>query len=984
MADVSNDDIAQLKIKTPYLTFSDKKLENDYIEYNNKKITPTVGTYLGILFVFWIVDICVEKFEDQYATKIAKLVYIFLGLFLLIPQLKPNFQKYFTIYFFIVLTTEIICIYVEKKNNDLKICIQFIYLFSFPLFYLSGYFTTFLLIITYYIIGITPSIYLNEFGFKEIKQQEFFLYSNLYLLYHRNAFIYFGAIILIFFSYYSELRHRIDFLKYHKSQGELKKDNLIMANLVPEFVRTKMQRGERGAAYGYEVVTIVFCDISEFDSLVAKLSPKDLILLLDEMYSMFDQFCFLHGLQKIETVGKTYMAAGGIKECEVNVDEITLRTHHAIRGFEFGVDILDLIEKMILTSGDKIKVKIGIHTGKVIPAVVGNHKPQFSLIGDTVNTTARMCSYSSDNCINCSEFAYEEIKQKYKDFSVTTKEVKGKGMMNLYLYNPAKNKKKEKLPFFQENSGNYIGKSLTRAAPKLIKQATKNSMRRNSNFIIQNKIEISKKHSVEENSLLIVENSFDELSNSLELLNTNKNLNTNILSKNQKIDSSLLQEKKEEQEEMTNDFLKESFLFFKFNNEVVKNGFNRYQKQKIISSETLSIVINSAILLVFLIGIYLFSQYALVSTEHISLFIIIKALLLMVLVGIIVKTQVIIKNYSSQLSWLNFGVFLGLTITNAVQMNDCSEEFLINLTLEEIITIIAINLGGLLNYMQTVITLILYIVIFFINLICNRKEHLMVKYNIYLIFTCLVLYILLFVKYYYSTLDFLQNQKSSKNLVEREKMLFNLMPLHVVQNMKDDIPVADVLDNVTLLFADIVRFTDFSACHEPVEVVKMVSELFKRFDNSTKECSVYKVHTIGDCYVAMGFTGKISMNERNYYEEAKNVCKMGESMIKIIKEVRKKVNFEKLDMRIGIHTGPVIAGIIGSTVVRYDIFGSDVLIANKMESSGLPGKINISEDTKNLLESKEMPYNLTLNKVVEIPSVGREVKCFFIENEQDN
>ena len=98
----------------------------------------------------------------------------------------------------------------------------------------------------------------------------------------------------------------------------------------------------------------------------------------------------------------------------------------------------------------------------------------------------------------------------------------------------------------------------------------------------------------------------------------------------------------------------------------------------------------------------------------------------------------------------------------------------------------------------------------------------------------------------------------------------------------------------------------------------------------------------------------------------------------------KKVNFEKLDMRIGIHTGPVIAGIIGSTVVRYDIFGSDVLIANKMESSGLPGKINISEDTKNLLESKEMPYNLTLNKVVEIPSVGREVKCFFIENEQDN
>ena len=120
---------------------------------------------------------------------------------------------------------------------------------------------------------------------------------------------------------------------------------------------------------------------------------------------------------------------------------------------------------------------------------------------------------------------------------------------------------------------------------------------------------------------------------------------------------------------------------------------------------------------------------------------------------------------------------------------------------------------------------------------------------------------------------FLKNQEESKALNEKEKMLFNLMPLHVVQNMKDDIPVADVLDNVTLLFADIVRYTDFGNCHEPVEVVHMLMELFKRFDNATKECSVYKVHTIGDCYVVMGFNGKVSMNDRNYYEEAKMYVK---------------------------------------------------------------------------------------------------------------
>jgi class 3 adenylate cyclase len=164
----------------------------------------------------------------------------------------------------------------------------------------------------------------------------------------------------------------------------------------------------------------------------------------------------------------------------------------------------------------------------------------------------------------------------------------------------------------------------------------------------------------------------------------------------------------------------------------------------------------------------------------------------------------------------------------------------------------------------------------------------------------------------------------------------------------------------------------------------MLMELFKRFDDATKECHVYKVHTIGDCYVVMGFNGKVSMNMRNYYDEAKNVCKMGECMIKIIREVRKKVNFEALDMRIGIHTGAVIAGIIGSTVVRYDIFGSDVLIANKMESSGLPGRINISEDTKRLLENQQMPYTLSFNKIVSVQGAGKEIKCYLIEKEIEN
>ena len=232
------------------------------------------------------------------------------------------------------------------------------------------------------------------------------------------------------------------------------------------------------------------------------------------------------------------------------------------------------------------------------------------------------------------------------------------------------------------------------------------------------------------------------------------------------------------------------------------------------------------------------------------------------------------------------------------------------------------------------------------------------------------------------TTIFLANQKESKTLVETEKILFNLMPLHVVQNMKDDIPVADVLENVTLLYADIVNFTNFGDKHrnEPIEIVKLLTDLFENFDNAAKACNVYKVHTIGDCYVVMGFNGKVSMNERDFYEEAKNVCKLGEEMIKIIKDVRKKVNHNSLDMRIGIHTGKVIAGILGSSVVRYDIFGTDVLIANKMESNGKPGNINIAEATKKLLETKDEYFKASYNKEAYIDSTGEYINCYLIDN----
>ena len=89
------------------------------------------------------------------------------------------------------------------------------------------------------------------------------------------------------------------------------------------------------------------------------------------------------------------------------------------------------------------------------------------------------------------------------------------------------------------------------------------------------------------------------------------------------------------------------------------------------------------------------------------------------------------------------------------------------------------------------------------------------------------------------------------------------MPLHVLAGIMNDQRVVDSLDNVTLLYTDMVGFTEFSKNNKPQEVVNLLSRLFSKFDQLSEQIGVYKVHTIGDCYVIMGYTGKIAKERRS-------------------------------------------------------------------------------------------------------------------------
>ncbi|XP_054975617.1 guanylate cyclase soluble subunit beta-2-like [Sorex araneus] len=217
----------------------------------------------------------------------------------------------------------------------------------------------------------------------------------------------------------------------------------------------------------------------------------------------------------------------------------------------------------------------------------------------------------------------------------------------------------------------------------------------------------------------------------------------------------------------------------------------------------------------------------------------------------------------------------------------------------------------------------------------------------------------------------------SKHLaIEKKKteiLLYAMLPQHVANQLKEGKKVAaGEFKTCTILFSDVVTFTNICAACEPIQIVNMLNSMYSKFDRLTSVHDVYKVETIGDAYMVVGGV-PVPIGSH-----ALRVANFALGMRISAKEVINPVTGEPIQIRVGIHTGPVLAGVVGDKMPRYCLFGDTVNTASRMESHGLPDKVHLSPTAYSALENQG--FEIIERGEIEVKGKGKMNTYFLIQN----
>lgn len=223
------------------------------------------------------------------------------------------------------------------------------------------------------------------------------------------------------------------------------------------------------------------------------------------------------------------------------------------------------------------------------------------------------------------------------------------------------------------------------------------------------------------------------------------------------------------------------------------------------------------------------------------------------------------------------------------------------------------------------------------------------------------------------------NTRRSKENIEKEKskadnLLLNILPADITEElMKSGKVEAQEFKDVTILFTDIVGFTEVSERLEPQQLLEALNDIYTHFDEIISKHGIQKIKSIGDAYMAAG--GLPATSEGCVKSTIQAALDIQDYMRKR-KQEREQAGLSAFEIRLGIHTGPVVAGIIGVKKFQYDVWGDTVNTASRMEKNGAAGRVNISQSTFDLIR-KDPDFVFEQRKKIPVKGKG-EMQMYFV------
>ncbi|MEH2055346.1 MAG: adenylate/guanylate cyclase domain-containing protein [Nostoc sp.] len=267
-----------------------------------------------------------------------------------------------------------------------------------------------------------------------------------------------------------------------------------------------------------------------------------------------------------------------------------------------------------------------------------------------------------------------------------------------------------------------------------------------------------------------------------------------------------------------------------------------------------------------------------------------------------------------------------------------------------------------LHLISQVGTIICYSVLYLLyNPLLKNSSAFYIEQGLYLFWTCVICVFSVFLYERLRKKEFYARKAMELAQSKSERLLLNILPEMIAEQLKQQpTTIADSFLEVTVLFADIVGFTELSTRTSPAELVELLNTIFCLFDQLAELHGVEKIKTIGDAYMAVAGLPNQSNNH------APAIANMALDMQNAIATFNEENN-QSFRIRIGISTGPVVAGVIGLKKFAYDLWGDTVNTASRMESHGIAGSIQVCEASYQLLKDK---YLLEKRGLIQVKGKG--------------